>query len=55
MLAGLDCSFVVRHPAELRDALEKRAEKIVTLARRTENEDPEHEKGIPEIDLSDEE
>jgi predicted DNA-binding transcriptional regulator YafY len=55
VLAALDCSFVVRRPAELRDALEKRAEKIVTLARRTENEDPEHEKGIPEIDLSDEE
>jgi predicted DNA-binding transcriptional regulator YafY len=55
VLAALDCSFVVRRPAELRDALEKRAEKIATLARRTENEDPEHEKGIPEIDLSDEE
>jgi predicted DNA-binding transcriptional regulator YafY len=55
VLAALDCSFVVRRPAELRDALEKRAEKIATLARRTENEDPEHEKGIPETDLSDEE
>src|SRR5215204_3758726 len=38
MLAGLDCSFVVRHPAELRDALEVRAEKIATLAKRTERE-----------------
>jgi predicted DNA-binding transcriptional regulator YafY len=38
MLAGLDCSFVVRRPAELRDALELRAEKIATLAKRTERE-----------------
>jgi hypothetical protein len=38
VLAGLDCSFVVRRPAELRDALEKRAEKITVLARRTESE-----------------
>jgi len=36
VLAGLDCSFVVRHPAEIRDALELRAEKIATLAKRTE-------------------
>jgi predicted DNA-binding transcriptional regulator YafY len=36
VLAGLDCSFVVRRPAELRDALEQRAEKIATLAKRTE-------------------
>jgi predicted DNA-binding transcriptional regulator YafY len=36
VLAGLDCSFVVRRPAELRDALELRAEKIATLAKRTE-------------------
>ena len=34
VLAGLDCSFVVRRPAELRDALEQRAEKIATLAKR---------------------
>jgi hypothetical protein len=38
VLAGLDCSFVVRRPAELRDALELRAEKIATLAKRTERE-----------------
>jgi predicted DNA-binding transcriptional regulator YafY len=38
LLAGLDCSFVVRHPAELRDALELRAEKIATLAKRTGRE-----------------
>ena len=38
LLAGLDCSFVVRRPAELRDALELRAEKIVTLAKRTDGE-----------------
>jgi predicted DNA-binding transcriptional regulator YafY len=38
VLAGLDCSFVVLRPAELRDALELRAAKIVTLARRTERE-----------------
>ena len=38
LLAGLDCSFVVRRPAELRDALELRAEKIATLAKRTERE-----------------
>ena len=38
MLAGLDCSFVVRRPAELRDALELRAEKIATLAKRTGRE-----------------
>ena len=36
LLAGLDCSFVVRRPAELRDALEQRAEKLATLAKRTE-------------------
>jgi len=34
VLAGLDCSFVVRRPAELRDALAQRAEKIATLAKR---------------------
>jgi predicted DNA-binding transcriptional regulator YafY len=38
LLAGLDCSFVVRRPAELRDAIELRAEKIATLARRTGRE-----------------
>jgi predicted DNA-binding transcriptional regulator YafY len=38
VLAGLDCSFVVRRPAELRDALELRAEKIATLARRAGRE-----------------
>jgi len=38
LLAGLDCSFVVRRPAELRDALELRAKKIATLAKRTERE-----------------
>jgi predicted DNA-binding transcriptional regulator YafY len=38
VLAGLDCSFVVRRPTELRDALEQRAEKLATLARRTERE-----------------
>jgi predicted DNA-binding transcriptional regulator YafY len=36
VLAALDCSFVVWHPAELRVALELRAEKIATLAKRTE-------------------
>ena len=35
VLAGLDCSFVVRRPTELRDALEQRAEKLATLAKRT--------------------
>ncbi len=38
VLAGLDCSFVVRRPAELRDALELRAEKIAILAKRTQRE-----------------
>jgi len=36
MLAGLDCSFVVRSPTELREALERRAEEIAALAKRTE-------------------
>jgi predicted DNA-binding transcriptional regulator YafY len=36
VLAGLRCSFVVRRPAELREALERRAEEISILARRTE-------------------
>jgi hypothetical protein len=47
LLAGLDCSFVVRRPAELRDALELRAEKIVTLARRTEREAGQGSGGSP--------
>jgi predicted DNA-binding transcriptional regulator YafY len=38
VLAALDCSFVVRRPTELRDALEQRAEKLATLAKRTERE-----------------
>ena len=38
LLAGLDCSFVVRRPAELRDTIELRAEKIATLAKRTGRE-----------------
>jgi len=38
VLAGLDCSFVVRRPAELRDVLEQRAEKLAALAKRTERE-----------------
>jgi predicted DNA-binding transcriptional regulator YafY len=38
VLAGLDCSFVVRRPAELRKALERRAERIFTLARHTEKD-----------------
>src|SRR5215216_7787086 len=38
VLAGLECSFVVQRPAELRDALELRAEKIATLAKRTGRE-----------------
>jgi predicted DNA-binding transcriptional regulator YafY len=39
-LAGLDCSFIVRRPGELRDALEWRAEKIATLSKRTERAAP---------------
>ena len=38
VLAGLECTFVVRRPAELRYALELRAKKIATLAKRTERE-----------------
>jgi predicted DNA-binding transcriptional regulator YafY len=34
-LVGLDCSFVVRHPPELRDELRKLADKIVQMAVRT--------------------
>jgi predicted DNA-binding transcriptional regulator YafY len=36
VLAGLDCSFIVRRPEELREALERRAEKIAILSKRTE-------------------
>ena len=32
VLAGLECPFVVRRPAELRDALQRRAEEISALA-----------------------
>jgi predicted DNA-binding transcriptional regulator YafY len=38
VLAGLDCSFVVRRPVELREALERRAERISTLAKHAEKE-----------------
>ena len=38
VLASLRCSFVVRAPEELREALERRAEEISALARRTEKE-----------------
>jgi predicted DNA-binding transcriptional regulator YafY len=40
VLAGLDCSFIVRRPDELRDALERRAEKIAVLSRRTDRAVP---------------
>jgi predicted DNA-binding transcriptional regulator YafY len=40
VLAGLDCSFIVRRPGELQDALERRAEKIATLSKRTERAAP---------------
>lgn len=40
VLAGLDCSFVVQRPAELRAALERRAEEIASLAKRTETTSP---------------
>ena len=36
VLAGLDCSFVVRRPVGLREALERRAERISTLAKHKE-------------------
>lgn len=36
VLAGLECPFVVRHPAELRSALEQLAGEISVQARRTE-------------------
>jgi predicted DNA-binding transcriptional regulator YafY len=35
LLAGLDCSFIVRNPPELRDELRKLAEKIAQMAERT--------------------
>jgi len=38
VLAGLDCSFIVRYRAELREALERRAREISALAKRTERE-----------------
>jgi hypothetical protein len=38
VLAGLDCSFVVWPPLELRKALERCAEEISVLAKRTEKE-----------------
>ena len=34
VLAGLESPVVVRHPAELRDALQRRAEEISALANR---------------------
>ena len=37
VLAGLECSFVVRSPAELGEALRRRAEKIVALSERTKS------------------
>ena len=37
VLAGLDCPFVVREPPELREALERRAEEIVALAKRSDD------------------
>ena len=36
VLAGLDGSFIVRRPEELREVLERRAEKIATLSKHTE-------------------
>ena len=38
LLSGLDCSFIVRQPDELRKALEQRAEEISVLAKRKEKE-----------------
>ena len=38
LLAGLDCRFIVRRPAELRGALERRAGEISALAKRSERE-----------------
>lgn len=38
VLVGLECSFIIRRPAELRETLERRAWEISILARRTETE-----------------
>jgi hypothetical protein len=38
VLAGLDSPFVVRRPAELRDALRRRAKEISALAKRVRGE-----------------
>jgi hypothetical protein len=38
VLAGLECPFVVRRPAELRYALQRRAEEISALAKRVRGE-----------------
>jgi hypothetical protein len=38
LLAGLDCRFIVRRPAELRGAPEQRAGEISALAKRSERE-----------------
>ena len=40
LLAGLESRFIVRRPAELREALERRAREISALARRTDGESP---------------
>jgi predicted DNA-binding transcriptional regulator YafY len=40
VLAGLKCSFIVRRPEELREALERHAENIVALSKRTERVAP---------------
>jgi predicted DNA-binding transcriptional regulator YafY len=40
MLAGLGCSFMVRRPDELREALERHAENIAALSKRTERAAP---------------
>ena len=40
VLTGLDCPFVVRRPEELREALQRRAEEISALAKRTEKATP---------------
>jgi predicted DNA-binding transcriptional regulator YafY len=38
LLAGLDCPFIVRRPAELRKALERHAGEITALAKRTDGQ-----------------
>jgi len=38
VLAGLESPFFVRRPAELRDALQRRAEEISALAKRVRGE-----------------